>query len=74
MGVALKNERRKERKRKEGRKGQRREGGREGKREGSRKDLRPAFRFSKIMILRTENRNVRESCYSKVGDSHYTDT
>ena len=34
----------------------------------------PAFKFSKIMILRTKERNLRERWLSKVGDPHYMET
>ena len=34
----------------------------------------PAFKFNKIMILRTEGKNLRESWHPKVGDPHYMET
>ena len=36
--------------------------------------MRPAFKFRKIMILRTKDRNLRERRHSKVGDTHYMET
>lgn len=36
--------------------------------------MRPVFKFSKIMILRTKDRNLRERWHSKVGDPHYKET
>ena len=36
--------------------------------------MRPAFKFRKIIILRTEDRNLMEWWHSKVGNSHYMET
>ena len=36
--------------------------------------MRPAFKFSKIIILRTKDRNLREIRHSKGGDPHYMET
>ena len=33
--------------------------------------MRSAFKFSKIMIFMTKDKNLREKRHSKVGDPHY---